>query len=457
MEDLATRSYWLGLDAYEPGPPLAGDMEADIAIIGGGFTGLWAAYHLLKADPGLTVIVLESSAVAYGASGRNGGFAMPLVHRSLQSLVDTLGREKALAIHLAAEEAVRTIQRVCDEENIDADLMPNGLLTVSNTPLQDELIKREAEIARELGIESIRLMDRDEIQARVHSETFRGALEERTCVLVNPAKLARGLKEVVVEAGGRVFEQTAMDELSQSEEGVVVKTRGGSIRAKRALLAANAYSGAIPGLRDRVMPFYSYILLSEPLTDEQWGRIGWQGREGMEDRRTFLHYFRPTIDGRIMWAGRDAPYRPDGPDPKYDRDDRIFRRLEDTFNWTFPQLSDLKFEFSWGGPVGVTSSFLPAAGWLKGHRVAYAFGYNGHGVAITCLLGMCVRDLLLEKKSELTQLALIGKRPPSLGPRLIRDPIVGAQSDYQLRQDDAGRPIKPSRLVRLSQRIFGGF
>lgn len=457
MEDLATRSYWLGLDAYEPGPPLHGEMDADVAIIGGGFTGLWAAYHLLKADPGLTVVVLEGSAVGYGASGRNGGFAMALVHRSLQALVDNLGHERAQAVHHAAEEAVHTLQRVCTEEKIDADLMPNGLLTVSNTPLQDEHIRREAKVAAELGIEGIRLLDRDEIQARVHSKTFRGALEEDAGVLVNPARLVRGLKEAVIRAGGRVFEQTAMEELSQSGDEVIVRTPGGSVRARRAILAANAYSGSFPGLRDRVMPFYSYILLSEPLTDEQWGRVGWKGREGMEDRRTFLHYFRPTIDGRIMWAGRDAPYRPDGPDPKYDRDDRVFQRLEKTFAWTFPQLSDLKFEYRWGGPVGVTSTFLPAAGWLKGNRIAYAFGYNGHGVAITCLLGKCLRDLILERDTDLTRLALVGRKPPSLGPRLVRDPIVRAQSDFQLRQDDAGRELKPSLMVRVTQKIFGGF
>lgn len=457
MEDLATRSYWLGLDAYEPGPPLHGDMDADVAIIGGGFSGLWTAYHLLKADPGLTVVVLEGSAVGYGASGRNGGFAMPLVHRSLQALVGHLGHDRAQAIHHSAEEAVHTVQSVCAEEKIDADLMPNGLLTVSNSPLQDEHIRSEAKVAAELGIKGIRLLDRDEIQARVHSETFRGALEEDACVLLNPARLVRGLKEAVIRAGGRVFEQTPMEELTQSEDGVVVRIPGGSVRARRALLAANAYSASFPELSDRVTPFYSYILLSEPLTDEQWGRVGWEGREGMEDRRTFLHYFRPTIDGRIMWAGRDAPYRPDGPDPKYDRDDRVFKRLEKTFAWTFPQLSDLKFEYRWGGPLGITASFLPAAGWLKGHRVAYAFGYNGHGVAITCLLGKCVRDLLLERDTDLTRLALVGKKPPSLGPRLVRDRIIQAQSDFQLRQDDAGRELKPSLLVRVTEKIFGGF
>lgn len=455
MEDLATRSYWLGLDAYEPGPPLRGDMEADIVIVGGGFTGLWTAYHLLKADPGLTVVVLESSAVGYGASGRNGGFAMTLVHRSLQTLVDVVGRESALAIHRAAEETIHGIESVCAEEKIDADLMPNGLLTVSNTPLQDEHIRREVEAAQKLGIESIRYLERDEIQARVHSETFRCAIEEDACLLVNPARLVRGLKEAVISAGGRVFEQTPMEELSQADGQVTVRTPGGSVRAKRGLLAANAYSSRIPELRGRVMSFYSYILLSEPLSDEQWRRIGWEGREGMEDRRTFLHYFRPTVDGRILWAGRDAPYRPDGPDPRYDRDDRVFRRLEETFQWTFPQLDDVKFEYRWGGPVGITATFLPGAGWLEGHRVAYAFGYNGHGVAITNLLAMAVRDLILEQDTEFTRLALVGRKPLSLGPRLIRDPIVRAQSDYLLRQDDAGRALKPPLLVWLARRLFG--
>jgi glycine/D-amino acid oxidase-like deaminating enzyme len=453
VQDLATRSYWLGLDEYEPDAPLEGDMQADVVIVGGGFSGLWTAYYLLKADPGMTVIVIEGSAVGYGASGRNGGFAMTLTHRSLSDLVDAVGPEQAKALHLAAEEAVRAIGRVCEAEGINADLQPNGLLTVSNNPLQDSVIRREFETAQRLGIGGMTFLEKDDIQAAVHSETFRCAVREETCTLLNPARLVRGLKEAVIRAGGRVFEQTSMDRLDETDGGVTVSTPKGKITAERALLAANAYGSRIRSLSRHIMPFYSYILLSEPLTDEQWSRVGWAGREGMEDRRAFLHYFRPTIDGRLMWAGRDAPYRPNGPDPKYDRDDRVFQRLEESFAWTFPQLSDVKFAYRWGGPLGITGSFLPCAGWLRGHRVAYAFGYNGHGVAITNLTAMAMRDLILDRDTDYTRLAIVGRRPADLGPRLLRDPMVRAASDHQLRQDDAGLSLKPPLLARLMQRF----
>jgi glycine/D-amino acid oxidase-like deaminating enzyme len=451
--DLATRSYWLGLDPYEPDAPLEGEMQADLVIVGGGFAGLWTAYHLLKADPGMTVIVIEASAVGYGASGRNGGFAMTLIHRGLADLVGAVGEERARALHLAAEESIRTIGRVCEAEGIAADLQPNGLLTVSNSPMQDPVLREEFETAQKLGLQGFTLLEREELQSAVHSETLRCALREETCTLLNPARLVRGLKEAVIRAGGRVFEQTPMERLEETAEGVRVATAKGEIRAKRALLAANAYSSRIPALRSFVMPFYSYILLSEPLTEEQWKRVGWEGREGMEDRRTFLHYMRPTIDGRLMWAGRDAPYRPNGPDPKYDRDDRVFRRLEETFAWTFPQLDDVKFAYRWGGPIGVTGSFMPSAGWLEGKRVAYAFGFAGHGVAISNMVAMAVRDLILERDTDHTRLAVIGRRPIHLGPRLLRDAMVRATTAYQQRQDDVGRVRKPPLLFRLLQRL----
>ena len=455
-QDLATRSYWLGLDPYEPDAPLEGEMQADLVIVGGGFSGLWTAYHLLKADPGMTVVVIEASAVGYGASGRNGGFAMTLIHRGLTDLVNVVGDEQAKALHLAAEEAIHSIGQVCEVEGIDAHLQPNGLLTISNTPLQDAVVRQEVETAQRLGLDGIAFLEEKDIREAVHSQTFRCAVREESCTLLNPARLVWGLKEAVIRAGGRVFEQTPMDRLDEIAGGVRVVTPKGEIKAQRALLAANAYSSRIPSLSRYVMPFYSYILLSEPLTDEQWSRIGWAGREGMEDRRTFLHYMRPTIDGRMMWAGRDAPYRPNGPDPKYDRDDRVFKRLEETFAWTFPQLHDVKIAHRWGGPIGVTGSFLPCAGWLGGKRVAYSFGFAGHGVAITNLVAMAMRDLILERDTDRTRLAVIGKKPINLGPRLLRDPLVRMGAANQMRQDDAGAAGQLPFFMRVLQRLSPG-
>jgi glycine/D-amino acid oxidase-like deaminating enzyme len=454
--DLATRSYWLGLDSYEPDAPLEGEMRADLVIVGGGFSGLWTAYHLLKADPGMTVIVIEASAIGYGASGRNGGFAMTLIHKGLKDLVAAVGADEARALHLAAEDAIRSIGEVCEAENIGADLQPNGLLTISNTPLQDSIIREEVETAERLGISGFEFLQKEEIQSAIHSETFRCAVREESCTLLNPARLVRGLKDAVIRAGGRVFEQTPMESLDETGDGVRVVTPKGEIRAQRALLAANAYSSRIPSLKAYVMPFYSYILLTEPLTDEQWSRVGWAGREGMEDRRTFLHYMRPTVDGRMMWAGRDAPYRPNGPDPKYDRDERVFKRLEETFAWSFPQLADAKFEYRWGGPIGVTGSFMPCAGWLEEKRIAYAFGFVGHGVAITNMVAMAMRDLILERDTDHTRLAIIGRKPIHLGPRLLRDPLVRLQNTYMLRQDDSGRGGRLPFFMRALQRLSSG-
>ena len=451
--ELSTRSYWLGLDPYEPDAPLEGEMRADVVIVGAGFSGLWTAYHLLKDDPGMTVVVIEASAVGYGASGRNGGFAMTLIHRGLKELVATVGAEQAKALHLAAEEAIDMIGRVCEVEKIDADLQPNGLLTISNSPLQDEVLRGEVETAERLGISGFEFLEEQAIRSSVHSETFRCAVREQSCTLLNPARLVRGLKRAVIGAGGRVFEQTPMESLENTSGGVRIVTPKGAIEAQRVLLAANAYSSRIPSLERYVMPFYSYILLSQPLSDEQWSRVGWQGREGMEDRRTFLHYMRPTVDGRMMWAGRDAPYRPNGPDPKYDRDERVFKRLEETFAWTFPQLDDVRFEYRWGGPIGVTGSFMPCAGWLEEKRVAYAFGFAGHGVAITNMVALAMRDLILERDTDRVRLAVIGKKPINLGPRLLRDPLVRASSAHSLRQDDSGGSTKQPLLLRLLQRL----
>jgi glycine/D-amino acid oxidase-like deaminating enzyme len=448
-------SWWLSLAPYAPGAPLRGDLTVDVAILGGGFTGLWTAIFLRQADPALRVAVLERDYVGYGASGRNGGYAMPLVHRSLADLARTLGDTEAGDLHRAAVAAVWSLRDFVAAEGVDCDAMPNGMLVVSNGPEQDARLDDEVATASRLGIPGLRLLDRAAVQAEIHSETFRRGLAEEACVLVNPAKLVRGLKAVATRLGAEVHEGTAVTAIESVAGGVLLRTPDGTVRADRVLLAANAYGSALDEVRRFLLPLYSYIVLTRRLTDAEWARIGWARRQGVEDRRSFLHYPRPTPDGRILWGGRDAAYHPDGPKPEYDRDPRIFARLEETFRWTFPQLRDMIFEHRWGGPIAVTARFIPSSGWLAGERVAYGFGYNGHGVAPSHLNGQVLRDLLLGRKTGLTDLAIVRRKPIPFPPRLVRDPLIRASMRGLQQCDDQSRPAREPFLLRVLNRLAG--
>ena len=448
-------SYWLGLSPCVAGPALSGEVTADIAICGGGFTGLWTAIFLKRAEPALRVVVLERNHVGYGASGRNGGFATPLVHRSLADLARTLGDTDARALHRAAVGAVQSLRDFVRAEAIDCDLMPNGTLTVSNGPEQDERLRAEIEAAERLGVGGLAFLERAAVQAEIHSETFRCGLAEEASVLVDPAKLVLGLRDVAARLGVVIHENTPVTALRPEPTRVLLETPGGRMWAGRALLAANAYSAHFPELSRYVLPFYSYIILTRRLTEAEWAAVGWARRQGVEDRRTFLHYPRPTIDGRILWGGRDAAYRPDGPLPAYDRDARIGARLEETFRWTFPQLRDVTIEHQWGGPIGVMGRFIPASGWLAGGRVAYGFGYNGHGVAVSHLNGQILRDLLLDRQSDLTELAIVRRKPITFPPGILRDPLVRSSVRALQRCDDEGRPAREPFLLRALNRLQG--
>ena len=455
--DLESRSYWLSLDPYTPNPPLRENVRADVALVGAGFTSLWTAYLLLKRNPGLKLVILEANAVGYGASGRNGGFAMTLVHRTLTHLAQYVGDADARKIYRAAEESVRHIDEVVSRESIECDLQPNGLLTLSNSAPQDRVVRQEFETAQRLGIKEITYLDRGAAQERIHSERIRCAVREDTCTLVNPARLARGLKRVVERLGAVIYENTPVGEWEEILNGVTLQTPGGKVLAGRALLAPNAYATAWKATREYVLPFYSYICLTRPLSDAEWGSVGWAAREGAEDRRAFLHYFRPTVDGRILWGGRDATFHPDGPNARYDRDPHVFERMRESFEWFFPQLRTVPFEHRWGGPIGITGNFMPVVGWLnpKRRRAALAMGYNGHGVAISHLAAHAIADLFEGVGSEWTDLAFVDRKPLHLGPHFLRNPLVRMTVRAQLRADDAERELRDPWVIRLLNRLTG--
>jgi glycine/D-amino acid oxidase-like deaminating enzyme len=458
FHDLATRSYWLSLDEYTPNPPLHGDVRADVALIGGGFTSLWTAYLLLKESPGLDVVLLESSAIGYGASGRNGGFAMTLVHRTLSHLAAQVGDDAARCIYLAAKQAVEHIGKTVASESIDCDAQPNGLITLSDSAPQDRIIHEELETAQRLGLGGdFAFLDREAARERIHSDRIRCAFYEEACTLVNPARLARGLARVVERLGARIFEGTRVEAWEEHSDGVVIQTPGGRVRAERALVAGNAYSTAWTPTRGAMLPFYSYICLTRPLCPTEWESVAWDGREGAEDRRVGLHYFRPTVDGRILWGGRDPVFQPDGPRAVHDRDERVFGRLRESFDWFFPQLREVPFEHRWGGAIAVTGDFMPAVGWFDDarRRGAFAYGYNGHGVAISNLAAHAVADLFAGRESEWTDLWFVRRRPLQLGPRWLRDPLVRRTVEAQIRADDEERQAKEPLALRVLNRVTG--
>ncbi len=458
MNDLPSRSYWLGLDAYTPNAPLAEDLRVDVALVGGGFTSLWTAYLLLKDNPDLKVAILEAHAVGYGASGRNGGFAMTLVHRTLTHLADYVGDDEARNIYRAACDAITHVNETVEAEAIACDLQPNGLITLSNSPPQDRLIHTEIETAQRLGLgDDFAFLDREAAQAQIHSDKIRCAFREDACSLLNPARLTRGLKAVVERLGGRVYEGTPVVAWQEGREAVTLRTPAGLVTADRALAAGNAYATAWKPTRETVLPFYSYICLTRPLTEAEWNRVGWAGREGAEDRRLGLHYFRPTIDGRILWGGRDPVFHPDGPQARYDSDEAVFRRMRESFTWFFPQLREVPFEHRWGGAIAVTGNFMPAVGWFDTarRRMAFAYGYNGHGVAITNVAAHAVADLFTDRRSAWTDLWFVGRKPDGLGPHFIRDPLVRWTVKAQIQADDEERDIKEPLVLRLLNRLTG--
>jgi glycine/D-amino acid oxidase-like deaminating enzyme len=450
MHDFASRSFWLEGDPYTPGPPLSGDATVDVASVGGGFTGLWTAHFLLQAQPSLKVAVVERDFVGYGASGRNGGFAMTLLGRSLHDLVQTFGVEQARDAHFAVARSIDSIGEFAAERGVACDYEKSGFIAVAMDDSQVPRVEADVRAAERLGLEDVRFIPGDELRRLIVSPLYRAGVEEKTSALVNPARLARGLARVVRQQSGIIYEQTATLGVEPASGAVHVRTPSGTIHADKVVLATNAYSVQFPQLRRLLIPLYSYIVLTEPLSKEQWDSVGWSGRQGLEDKRTYIHYFRPTADGRILMGGEDAPYHfRSRIAPELDRNADVFRRLQKDLVEIYPQLKGIRFTHQWGGPVAVTSRFLPSFGTLDGDRIHFGFGYSGHGVAPSHLGGQILRDLALQQSSQVRELCFVRAKaipfPPEplryLGTNLIRRSLLA--------QDRKGKPKVDPWSVRL--------
>ena len=432
-------SFWLGQDEYLPAHPLNGRVRADVAVVGGGFTGLWTDIELKERDPRLEVCLLEQEVVGYGASGRNGGFCEPsLTHgyangaRHFPEEIDELER--------LGRDNFDGLLDFVERHRISCDLERPGVLEVATTPWQVEGLRREL-LDRSPRRPELQLLEGDAARSRLNSPRVLAALYDPVPALLNPARLARGLRRVAEELGVRVWERTPVRRLRPLAGGVEVETPRGVATAQRAVLATNAYSGQLlPRLRTRFVPVYDYVLLSEPLNREQRERIGWERREGASEHSNHFHYFRLTADDRILWGGYDAIYHFGGAvGPQFDHRPKTYTRLLEQFRQMFPALGDLAFTHRWGGAIASTTRFTCTFGSALGGRVVYALGYTGLGVAATRFAGGVLAARLLEPTSPLLRLRLVRQPPFPFPPEPLRWPTLAAVQGAMSASDRSGR------------------
>jgi glycine/D-amino acid oxidase-like deaminating enzyme len=419
--DAEPRPFWLAdLAPPDPAATLIGGTEADLCIVGGGFTGLWAALHAKRDDPARDVVLLEGETCGFGASGRNGGFALSSLTHGLEnglarfpdeaSELERLGRENL-------DDLIADVQRL----GIDCELEETGdLLVLLHAAQQDEL-EESAAVYRRFG-HDVLVLDEQEMQREVASPLYRGGLWDRTgSALVHPGKLALGLRAAALAAGVRLYEHSAASDLRERPGGVELTTAQGRVRARRAILATSAFPPLLRALRRYIAPVYDYALVTEPLGPAQRESIGWRRRQGIGDAANQFHYYRLTTDDRILFGGFDAIYRLGGPvAPRLDDHDATFGRLSQHFSATFPQLAGVRFSHRWGGAIDTCSRFCVFFGTAHGGRVSYATGYTGLGVVSTRFGARVALDLVDGRDTPATRLRFVRRKPVPYPPEPVR-------------------------------------
>jgi glycine/D-amino acid oxidase-like deaminating enzyme len=449
-------NYWSTTADAHVEPTLRGSTDADVVIIGGGFTGLWTAIRLTESEPALRVTLLEQETVGYGASGRNGGFCEASLTHGLANGLRHFPHEVAILEH-EGRQNLQGIVAFVRENLIDCDLEETGTLRVADSEHQVAELEAWVEIANRHG-SPVRFLDQAQVQAENHSPLWKAGLlaPPSENVMINPLKLCLGLKKIALARGVVIREHSGVERLDRISGGVVARTRSASVRADHAVIATSAYSRWRRSLRHVFVPVYDYALVSDPLNAQQKAAIGWAHRQGMSDVNNRFHYFRLTADDRILWGGFDAIYyRPNRVGPELDARPETFARLERHFRQAFPQLAELRFPYGWGGAIDTTTRFTVTFGTSMGGRTIHALGYTGLGVGASRWAGGVVRDFILDPTSELLRLRFVRSSPLPFPPEPIRSIGVAVMQRELARADrHAGRR---GLLLRALDRFGIGF
>jgi glycine/D-amino acid oxidase-like deaminating enzyme len=424
LADVKHAPFWLD-DSRRPVPlpALTENITADLTIVGAGFTGLWTALAAKQTDPKRDVVLLEAGEVGCGASGRNGGFmASSLTHNFGNGFSRWRGELKTLT--RLGHENLDGIESTIKQFNIDCDFIRSGEISVANEPQHIAELQEEAEESAEYG-ENIQFLNQEQVRARVNSPTYLAAVHDPSVAMVNPARLAWGLKRACLEVGVRLFEGTQVRVLEEHGAGVLVKTDYGQVQSQKVALATNAFPPLLKSLSWRMVPVYDYALMTEPLSKEQHEAIGWFGREGVGDFGNQFHYYSISPEGRILWGGYDAIYyRNNAVAPHLENRPETFARLAGHFFQNFPQLEGLRFTHAWGGVIDTCSRYTAFWGKTLGGKVGYSLGYTGLGVGASRFGALVMLDLLNDKQTERTVLSMVKQKPFPFPPEPLRSPVI---------------------------------
>jgi len=441
--------------SLRPGDPLPGDAEADVAIAGAGYTGLWTAYYLSRAEPGLKIVVCEREIAGFGASGRNGGWCSALFPASLGKLERMAGTGQAAAMYRAMQATVDEVGRAAAAEGIDCHWAKGGTVQLARSAAQLDRAASEVAEAEAFGFgaEDLRLLSADEARGIAGATDVVGGTFTPHCAAVHPARLVRGLADAVRRRGVSVFEGTPVAEIGPGR----LVTASGTVRARYVIRATEGYTPLLPGERRAIAPVYSLMIATAPLPADAWAEIGLASRPTFSDGRHLIIYGQRTADGRLAFGGRGAPYHlGSAVRPSFDRVPAVFAALRRTLAEMFPVLGGVEVTHGWGGPIGVPRDWCASVGLDRATGLGWAGGYVGDGVATTNLAGRTLADLITGTDSEITRLPWVGHRSPQWEPEPLRWLGVNAGLQAMSWGDrHEARTGRPSRAAELMGRFLG--
>ena len=446
--------WWEQIGAPDPRPELPGNLTADVAIVGAGYTGLWTAYYLKQAKPELRVVVIEQRHVGYGASGRNGGWLTNAITGGREQYVKTHGRDAAERFQRAMNETVDEVIRVTEAEGIEADIKRGGEFNVAYTPAQETRLRAVAASEQTWQYTDVELLEAPEARAKINVANTRAAIWHPHCARIQPAKLAKGLADAAERLGVEIYERTRAVEIAPHR----VVTTHGTVSAEYIVRATEGFTANLKGLHRLWLPMNSSLIATEPLSTEVWDQLHWSEGEVLGDFAHVYMYAQRTADDRIAIGGRGVPYKygsrtdTDGhtPDVTVDTLSEIMHRF-------FPATQGAEIDHVWSGVLGVPRDWAATVGLDPATGIAWGGGYVGTGVTSTNLAGRTITDLILGNKTELTSLPWVNHRVRKWEPEPLRWVATkGLYTAYGIadRSELAGRE-KTSPIAHVADVITG--